>query len=94
MARTTRVYSRRMPRMQVYLPDDLYRSIKERDLPASELLQEAVRAELHRQELLEEADRYIAELIEDVGEPSAAAVARAEALSRRIRREQQSSSTA
>ncbi len=83
-----------MPRMQVYLPDDLYRSIKERDLPASELLQEAVRAELRREKLLTEAGRYVAELIEDVGEPSAKAIARAEALSRRIRRDQPSNATA
>lgn len=76
--------------MQVYLPDDLYQAVKERELPASELLQEAVRAELHREALLEETDRYIAELIEDVGEPSAKAIARAEALSRRVRRETKS----
>ena len=36
-----------MPRMQVYLPDDLYEQVKRRHLPASELLQEAVRADLH-----------------------------------------------
>ncbi len=76
-----------MPRMQVYLPDELYRVVKEREMPASELLQHAVRAELRRQELLEETDRYLAELIEHVGEPSAKALARAEALSRRIRRD-------
>jgi len=74
-----------MPRMQVYLPDDLYGAVKERELPASELLQDAVRAELHRLALLEETDRYIAELIETVGEPSPKALARAEALARRIR---------
>ena len=34
--------------MQVYLPDALYRAVKERDLPASELLQEAVEAEIER----------------------------------------------
>jgi hypothetical protein len=73
--------------MQVYLPDDLYRAVKERDLPASELLQEAVRAELRRQELLEETDRYLEELVQKVGEPSPQAIARAEALSRRIRRD-------
>lgn len=76
-----------MPRMQVYLPDDLYRAVKERDLPASELLQAAVRAELRRRDLLEETDLYLAELMDKVGEPSPRAVARAEALSRRIRRE-------
>lgn len=72
--------------MQVYLPDDLYRAVKERRLPASELLQEAVRAELHRQGLLEETDRYLEELIEKVGEPSPQAITRAESLSRHIRR--------
>jgi hypothetical protein len=39
------VYPRRMPRMQVYLPADLYELVKKRGLPASELLQEAVRTE-------------------------------------------------
>jgi post-segregation antitoxin (ccd killing protein) len=76
-----------MPRMQVYLPEELYRAVKERDMPASELLQHAVRAELRRQEVLEETDRYLAEVIEQVGEPSAKALARAEAISRRIRRD-------
>ena len=75
-----------MPRMQLYLPDDLYRAVKDRELPASELLQDAVRAELHRQELLEETDRYLEDLVKKVGEPTPAAVARAEALSRRVRK--------
>jgi post-segregation antitoxin (ccd killing protein) len=74
-----------MPRLQVYLPEDLYRAVKDRRLPASELLQGAVRAELRRRELLAETDRYLAELVDQVGEPSAAAVARAEALSQRVR---------
>jgi post-segregation antitoxin (ccd killing protein) len=68
----------------VYLPDDLYLAVKERGLPASELLQGAVRAELRRRELLDETDRYLDELIEEVGEPSAAAIARAESLARRM----------
>ena len=75
-----------MPRMQVYLPDDLYRAVKDRELPASDLLQKAVRAELRREELLEEADRYLADLIASVGKPTAAALAKAEALSWRIQR--------
>jgi hypothetical protein len=73
-----------MPRMQVYLPDDLYDQVKARDLPASELLQEAVRAEVRRQELLGAGDQYVAELIAEVGEPSADEVARAETIARRI----------
>jgi post-segregation antitoxin (ccd killing protein) len=74
-----------MPRLQVYLPDELYRAVKERHLPASELLQGAVRVELRRQELLDETDRYLTELVEEVGEPSQASVARAESLARRVR---------
>jgi post-segregation antitoxin (ccd killing protein) len=83
--RGSRRILRRMPRMQVYLSDELYQQVKERSLPASELLQEAVRAELHRQELLERTDAYLAELISEVGEPSPRELARAEAIARRIR---------
>jgi post-segregation antitoxin (ccd killing protein) len=70
--------------MQVYLPDDLYEQVKTRNLPASELLQEAVRAEVRRQDLLVETDTYLAELIAEVGEPSAQERARAAAIARRI----------
>ena len=73
-----------MPRMQVYLPDELYAAVKNRGLSPSELLQDAVRAELRRQDLLEQTDRYLAELIDDVGEPSATAIAKATKLARRI----------
>jgi hypothetical protein len=71
--------------MQVYLPDELYRALKERDLPASELLQEAVRAELRRRELNEKVDGYLAELVAEVGEPSPRERTRADAIARRIR---------
>jgi post-segregation antitoxin (ccd killing protein) len=71
--------------MQVYLPDALYRAVKERGLPASELLQEAVQAELHRQQLNDEAERYLAELIDEVGAPPPREIARAEAIARRLR---------
>jgi hypothetical protein len=71
--------------MQVYLPDDLYRAVKEGNLPASELLQEAVEAELRRRRLNEEAARYLTELVAEVGEPSPRERARAEAIARRIR---------
>ncbi len=73
-----------MPRMQVYLPDALYREVKERGLPASELLQEAVAAEVRRQELDARAGQYVAELIAEVGEPSAADMARADEIARRL----------
>lgn len=70
--------------MQVYLPDDLYKLVKKARLPASELLQEAVRAEVRRRELLAAADRYLNELAVEVGKPSARHKARASALTQRI----------
>jgi hypothetical protein len=75
-----------MPRMQVYLPDELYDLVKTRRLPASELLQRAVRAELRRLDLLEEGDRYLSDLVSQVGEPRAAERARARAVAGRIAR--------
>ena len=73
-----------MPRMQVYLPSDLYEIIKERQLPASELLQEAVRAEVRRQKLQSASQHYTAELEAQVGQPSPRERARAAALAQRI----------
>jgi hypothetical protein len=74
-----------MPRLQVYLPDDLYNQLKARGLPASELLQTAVRAELERQRAIEATDEYVEQLVSEVGEPTPEEVARAEAIVRRIR---------
>jgi hypothetical protein len=70
--------------MQVYLPTDLYEIVKERQLPASELLQEAVRAEVRRRKLLSASRRYTAELAAQVGQPSPRERARAVAVARRI----------
>jgi hypothetical protein len=70
--------------MQVYLPDDLYEQVKTRHLPASELLQQAVRTEVRRQDLLDQTDTYLAELLAEVGEPSPEERARAAAIARRI----------
>lgn len=72
--------------MQVYLPDDLHAAVKERRLPASELLQEAVRSELRRLAILEETDRYLVELLDEVGAPTTKEQARAEAIVQRIER--------
>ena len=69
-----------MPRMQAYLPDDLYKLIKSRRLGASVLLQNAVRAEVRRQDLLLETDKYITELSTQVGSPTARHRARARAV--------------
>jgi hypothetical protein len=60
--------------------------VKARSLPASELLQKAVRAELRRQELLAETDRYVADLVAEVGPPTAAQRTRAAAVARRLAR--------
>jgi len=70
--------------MQVYLPDDLYKLVKARRLPASELLQAAVRAEVRRLNLLAEGDRYLADLVAQVGKPTARQRARARLLARQI----------
>jgi hypothetical protein len=70
--------------MQVYLPDDLYRFVKKGRLPASELLQNAVRHELHRRELLGETEKYLGELAHRVGKPTARQRARATAIARQI----------
>jgi hypothetical protein len=70
--------------MQVYLPDDLYKLVKKGRLPASELLQDAVRAEVRRRELLREADRYVVDLKAEVGEPSVRQRARASTIAQRI----------
>ena len=78
-----------MPRMQVYLPVHLYRAVKEHGLEASKLLQEAVSVELKRRRLQEETDRFLAELIAEVGEPDPRETARAQAIARRlVRREE------
>ena len=73
-----------MPRMQVYLPEDLYAEVKAQELPASELLQQAVRTELRRRALLEETDRYIEELVAEVGAPTARDLAVAEDIVSRL----------
>jgi post-segregation antitoxin (ccd killing protein) len=63
-----------MPRLQVYLPEELHRQLKEHGVSPSELLQHAVREEIRRRELDAATDVYLAELIDEVGEPSAADV--------------------
>jgi post-segregation antitoxin (ccd killing protein) len=75
-----------MARMQVYLPDSLFEQVKARGLPASELLQKAVRAELRRLDLLAETDRYVADLVAEVGPPTAAQRTRATAVAQRLAR--------
>lgn len=75
-----------MPRMQLYLPDDLYDLVKARGLPASELLQKAVRAEVRRLDLLAETDQYVARLITEVGPPTPQDTEHALSVARRLER--------
>ena len=75
----------RMARVQVYLPDDLHEQLKQRGLPASELLQIALRAELERQDALDETERYLDELIAETGEPGQRQRRQADVIARRIR---------
>lgn len=77
-----------MPRVQVYLPDDLHEQLKRRGLPASELLQIAVRAELERQDALDATAHYLDELAAEVGEPSSRLASQADGIARRIRSRQ------
>lgn len=70
--------------MQVYLPSDLYELVKDRRLPASELLQAAVRAEVRRRKLLTASRRYSTALAAEVGQPTAAQRSRAVAVAQRI----------
>lgn len=79
-----RVYIRRMPRIQVYLPADLYEAVNQRRLPASKLLQEAVRAELRGRQVESASRRYTAELTAHVGQPAPRERARAAAVAQRI----------
>jgi hypothetical protein len=70
--------------MQLYLPDDLYELVKARGLPASELFQRAVRAEIRRLDILERTDEYVASLLNEVGEPSPAERKRAAATAEKL----------
>jgi post-segregation antitoxin (ccd killing protein) len=74
-----------MPRLQVYLPDDLHDELKRRGLPASELLQIALRAELERLDALDATTEYLDELAAEVGEPTGRQHAHADGIARRIR---------
>jgi len=62
-----------------------YDELKKRGLPASELLQIALGAELERQDALDETARYLGELVAEVGEPSTRQQSQADAIARRIR---------
>jgi hypothetical protein len=73
-----------MLRMQVYLPAKLYDAIKARRLPASKILQNAVRAELRQMDVIAKTDRYVEEFRREVGAPRRSDRARARALAARV----------
>ena len=75
-----------MPRVQVYLPADLYAELKARELGASELLQQALRDEIERLDRLAATERRVTALRQRVGEPTAAERERAEIVTRRLSR--------
>jgi len=81
-----RVYTMRMPRVQVYLPEALAREVKRRKLSPSTLLQNAVRNEIERRELVVRHEKYLRDLRREVGEPTRADREYAEAIARRLRR--------
>lgn len=56
--------------MQVYLPEDLHAAVKAHRLVASKLLQDAVRAELRRRALVEEARKYVQGIVRRRRPPS------------------------
>jgi len=73
-----------MPRLQVYLPLDLYKKVKQLKLSPSELLQRALREEIERVEKTAALDELLEEAWREVGEPTAKEKARARALVDRI----------
>ncbi len=75
-----------MPRIQVYLPDELHREVKRSGLSPSELLQDAVRAELQRREQIARLDEYLRELEQEVGKPARSDKTRADAIVRKMTR--------
>lgn len=59
----------------MYLPDDLYESMKRRGFSPSELLQVAIRERAELADLRADGEAYLAELIAEVGEPGPEATA-------------------
>ncbi len=71
--------------MTVYLPEELHTQVKAQKLPVSEILQDALRTELSRRDKGKLVDEYLAELREEVGEPTAEDIAHADRIMSEIR---------
>ena len=57
----------RMPRVNIWLPEDLHREAKDLHLPLSELAQRAIAAEVERHRKAAALDAYLAELDNELG---------------------------
>lgn len=73
-----------MPRMQVYLSDELYDIVKSQGLSASRLLQDAVRDHCQRQDKIRAAHEYVQEMYEMLGPPTSDDIEWADAKGREI----------
>jgi len=60
----------RMARVNITMPDELYRRARQSGLNVSQLAQVAVAAELQRQAKIAELDAYLAELDAELGQTS------------------------
>jgi len=64
------VYNMRMARVNITIPDDLYRQARAVGLNVSQLAQQALRAELDRLAKIAELDAYLAALEGELGPTS------------------------
>ena len=74
----------RMARVNITMPDDLYRQAKQAGLNVSQLAQRAVAAELTRLAKIAQLDAYLAELESELGPTSDAERAEAKAWADRL----------
>ena len=79
-----RVYSVRMARVNISLPDELYHRAKGAGLSVSKLARDAIIQELERLAKIAALDEYLAELEAELGPISPEDQARADALLRRM----------
>ncbi len=67
-----------MPRVNIWLPEDLHRAAKNLHLPLSELAQRAIAAEVERHRKVAALDAYLADLDNELGPATSDQVAEAE----------------
>ena len=74
-----RTYDVRMPRVNIWLPEDLHREANDLRLPLSELAQRAIAAEVERHRKAAALDAYLAELDNELGPATSDQITEAEA---------------